>query len=125
MLNVDRLGDLETALNADAPFQASFTNTGSRGMTTFLTLMLLLLIGAGNIVAVTTTSRETWAFARDVSNKSYGLRRKRRSMKLIYTAGWSAVLALSGQGECSTLTFSMIEKQLLTWCRSAADTTHH
>ena len=66
-MNAERpaTGDLNTALGADAPFQASFANTGSQGLATFLTLILLLLIGLGNIVAVTTTSRETWAFARD------------------------------------------------------------
>ena len=59
------MGDLDTALDADSPFETAFANTGSQGMNLFLILVLGLLIGAGNITAVTTTSRETWAFARD------------------------------------------------------------
>ena len=59
------MGDLDTALDADSPFETAFANTGSPGMNLFLILVLALLIGAGNIAAVTTTSRETWAFARD------------------------------------------------------------
>ena len=59
------MGDLTTALNADSPFQTAFANTGSDGMNLFLILVLGFLIGVGNVTAVTTTSRETWAFARD------------------------------------------------------------
>lgn len=59
------MGDLETALNADSPFETAFANTGSQGMNIFLIVIIGLLIAAGNITAVTTTSRETWAFARD------------------------------------------------------------
>lgn len=59
------IGDLPTALNADSPFETAFYNTGSTGMNLALILILGLLIAAGNISAVTTTSRETWAFARD------------------------------------------------------------
>jgi choline transport protein len=59
------VGSLDDAINASAPFQNAFTNTGSEGVNIFLTLVLFLLILSGNITAVTTTSRETWAFARD------------------------------------------------------------
>jgi len=59
------VGNLDDAINAASPFQNAFTNTGSQGLNTFLTLFLFLLILSGNITAVTTVSRETWAFARD------------------------------------------------------------
>jgi choline transport protein len=59
------VGNLDDAINAASPFQNAFTNTGSQGLNTFLTLVLFLLILSGNITAVTTVSRETWAFARD------------------------------------------------------------
>jgi hypothetical protein len=59
------VGNLDDAINASSPFQNAFTNTGSQGLNTFLTLVLFLLILSGNITAVTTVSRETWAFARD------------------------------------------------------------
>src|SRR5271156_3925421 len=59
------VGNLDDAINAASPFQNAFTNTGSQGLNIFLTLFLFLLILSGNITAVTTTSRETWAFARD------------------------------------------------------------
>jgi amino acid transporter len=59
------VGSLDDAINAASPFQNSFTNTGSQGLNVFLTLILFLLILSGNITAVTTVSRETWAFARD------------------------------------------------------------
>lgn len=59
------VGSLDDAINADAPFQNAFANTGSKAINTVLTLILVLLIGSGNITAVTTASRETWALARD------------------------------------------------------------
>ena len=59
------IGSLDTALKADSPFETAFANTGSSGMNLFLIFVLAFLIGAGNIAGVTTTSRETWAFARD------------------------------------------------------------
>jgi amino acid transporter len=59
------VGNLDDAVNAASPFQNAFTNIGNQGLNTFLTLILFLLILAGNITAVTTTSREAWAFARD------------------------------------------------------------
>lgn len=59
------VGNLDDAINAASPFQNAFTATSSQGLNVFMTLILALLILSGNIVAVTTTSRETWAFARD------------------------------------------------------------
>ncbi len=59
------VGNLDDAINAASPFQNAFTNTGSQGLNIFMTLILFLLILSGNITAVTTVSRETWAFARD------------------------------------------------------------
>lgn len=59
------VGNLDDAINAASPFQNAFTATGVPGLDVFLTLILALLILSGNITAVTTTSRETWAFARD------------------------------------------------------------
>jgi choline transport protein len=59
------VGTLDDAINAASPFQNAFTNTGSQGLNVFMTLILFLLILSGNITAVTTVSRETWAFARD------------------------------------------------------------
>lgn len=59
------VGNLDDAINASSPFQNAFTATGSQGLNTFMTLVLFLLILSGNITAVTTVSRETWAFARD------------------------------------------------------------
>ena len=59
------VGSLEDAINSSSPFQNSFTNTGSTGVSVALTLILALLIGASNITSLATTSREVWAFARD------------------------------------------------------------
>jgi len=59
------VGNLDDAINAASPFQNAFTATGSQGLNIFMTLILFLLILSGNITAVTTVSRETWAFARD------------------------------------------------------------
>ncbi|KAH6668007.1 amino acid transporter-like protein [Halenospora varia] len=59
------IGDLDTAINADAPYLILFENTDSKGLTFFLLALLLVLVFAGNITALATTSRELFAFARD------------------------------------------------------------
>ncbi|KAL0258810.1 hypothetical protein SLS55_006314 [Diplodia seriata] len=59
------IGPLEATLEADAPYLNLFVNTGSTGVALFLTIILLLLIFAGNITTLATVSRELWAFSRD------------------------------------------------------------
>lgn len=59
------IGSLEATLEADAPYLNLFVNTGSTGVALFLTIVLLLLIFAGNITTLATVSRELWAFSRD------------------------------------------------------------
>lgn len=59
------IGSLEATLEADAPYLYLFNNTGSTGVALFLTIVLLLLIFAGNITTLATVSRELWAFSRD------------------------------------------------------------
>ncbi|KAH8665012.1 amino acid transporter-like protein [Tricladium varicosporioides] len=59
------IGNLDIAINADAPYLILFENTGSKGLTLFLLTLLLVLVFAGNVTALATTSRELFAFARD------------------------------------------------------------
>jgi amino acid transporter len=59
------IGDLDAAINTDAPYLILFQNTGSTGMALFLLVILLVLVFMGNITALATTSRELWAFSRD------------------------------------------------------------
>lgn len=59
------IGDLDTAIESDAPFLVLFTNTGSTAVALLLSVILFVLVFAGNITALATTSRELWAFSRD------------------------------------------------------------
>lgn len=59
------IGDLNDAIDSPAPYLNLFNNTGSLGMATTLTVILFLLVFSGNVTALATTSRETWAFSRD------------------------------------------------------------
>ncbi|CAN8105310.1 unnamed protein product [Discula destructiva] len=59
------LGPLESILDADLPYLNLFSNTGSTSAALFLAIVLILLVYAGNITALATTSREVWAFSRD------------------------------------------------------------
>jgi len=59
------IGDLDAAINTDAPYLILFKNTGSNGIALFLLVMILVLVFMGNITALATTSRELWAFSRD------------------------------------------------------------
>jgi choline transport protein len=59
------IGDLDNAIDSDAPFLVLFTNTGSTPVALLLSVVLFLLIFAGNITTLAATSRELWAFSRD------------------------------------------------------------
>ena len=59
------IGDLNTEINSPAPYLDLFNNTGSIGVALLLSIILFLLIISGNVTALATTSRETWAFSRD------------------------------------------------------------
>lgn len=59
------IGDLDDAISSPTPYLALFNNTGSRGVTMALTVILFLLVFSGNVTALATTSREAWAFSRD------------------------------------------------------------
>ncbi|KAK7045423.1 polyamine transporter tpo5 [Paramarasmius palmivorus] len=59
------IGSLEGALEADAPYLPLFVNTGSESVALFLSILLFILIFAGNITSFATVSRELWAFSRD------------------------------------------------------------
>lgn len=59
------IGDLDDAIESDAPYLILFTNTGSTPVALLLSIVLFLLVFVGNINALATTSRELWAFARD------------------------------------------------------------
>lgn len=58
------IGPLDS-LDPDVPYLNLFSNTGNNSAALFLGIILLVLIYAGNITALATTSREVWAFARD------------------------------------------------------------
>lgn len=59
------IGPVDTILEADLPYLNLFSATGSVGVALFLAIVLFVLIYAGNVTALATTSREVWAFARD------------------------------------------------------------
>ena len=59
------IGDLNTVVNAPAPYLLLLQNTGSTAAAMFLSILLFVLIFSGNITALATTSREVWAFSRD------------------------------------------------------------
>jgi choline transport protein len=59
------IGDLDDAIDSDAPYLILFTNTGSTPVALLLSVVLFILIFAGNISALATVSRELWAFSRD------------------------------------------------------------
>jgi choline transport protein len=58
------IGDLNDALNATEPFVQAFLGCGPAAATG-LTLILLVLMIAGNNTSTTTQSRQLWAFSRD------------------------------------------------------------
>jgi amino acid transporter len=59
------IGPLEEVLVADVPYALLFNNTGSRPLSLFLNVLLLILIYMGNITSLATSAREMWAFSRD------------------------------------------------------------
>ena len=59
------IGDLDDVLSSAVAYEALFSNTSSPGMALFLTIILLVLVFAGNITTLATVSRELWAFSRD------------------------------------------------------------
>ncbi|KAM0699617.1 hypothetical protein Q7P36_000620 [Cladosporium allicinum] len=59
------IGPLDGVLEADVPYAVLFNNTGSRPLSLFLNVVLLILIYAGNITSLATSAREMWAFSRD------------------------------------------------------------
>lgn len=59
------IGTLDDAINAEAPYLQLFLNTGSTAAATALTIIVFLLIFAGNITVLATASREVFAFSRD------------------------------------------------------------
>jgi choline transport protein len=106
------IGDLEAALEADAPYLNLFVNTGSTGVALMLTIILFFLIFSGNITALATTSRELWAFSRDkgfpfsrwISHMNHKYNIPFNSVYL--TSFWAGVLCLINLG--STLAFNII-----------------
>ena len=59
------IGDLSGAIASSTPYLVLFNNTGSVGVALMLSILIFLLIFSGNVTALATTSRETWAFSRD------------------------------------------------------------
>ena len=59
------IGDLDNALNSNAPYLVLFDNTSKSGVAILLNVVVFLLVFSGNITALATCSREVWAFARD------------------------------------------------------------
>jgi choline transport protein len=59
------IGPLDDAIASTAPYLNLFANTGSTGVAVLLSIIIFLLIFAGNITALATCSREVWAFSRD------------------------------------------------------------
>lgn len=106
------MGSLEDALAAEVPYLQLFRNTGSTSMALALTIILLILISAGNITTLATTSREVFAFSRDRGFPfSAWLSRIDGShlipFNAVYaTAFWSGVLCLINLG--STFAFETI-----------------
>lgn len=58
------MGDLADAIDLGSPFISAFTQIGTAGATA-LTVILFILLVAGNNTCTTTESRQMWAFARD------------------------------------------------------------
>ena len=110
--NTPQIGTLDQALAAEVPYLQLFLNSGSQGLTFFLTILLLILIFSGNITALATTSREVFAFARDMgfpfSSWLSKIERKRHiPFNAVYaTAFFSGVLCLINLG--STFAFNII-----------------
>jgi len=59
------ISDLDSTIHSPAPFVTVFSATGYPTLALILTLILCVLNLGGNITALTATSREMWAFARD------------------------------------------------------------
>ncbi|KAH9907150.1 amino acid/polyamine transporter I [Xylariomycetidae sp. FL2044] len=59
------IGPLEPVIDSYWPFITLFDRTDSTGLNLFFNILLWILIYLGNITALATTARETWAFARD------------------------------------------------------------
>lgn len=57
--------EIVTQLKSEVPYLLLFNATGSTRVSLVLNAILLILIYAGNITALATCARETWAFARD------------------------------------------------------------
>ena len=58
------MGPLDVAIETGSPFVSAFTQIGTAGATG-LTIILFVLLIAGNNTCTTTESRQMWAFARD------------------------------------------------------------
>ncbi|KAI3604227.1 amino acid transporter [Moniliophthora roreri] len=105
-------GSLEATLEADAPYLNLFINTGSRGVALFLTIVLLVLVFAGNITTLATVSRELWAFSRDRGFPfSRWISRMNRTYNIPFNSVYlssvgAAILCLINLG--STLAFNII-----------------
>lgn len=106
------IGSLEDTLDADAPYLNLFNNTGSTPVALMLTIVILLLIFAGNITALATVSREVWAFSRDKGFPCSGwISKMNRKYDIPFNAVYissvgTAILCLINLG--STLAFNII-----------------
>ncbi|KAK7045415.1 polyamine transporter tpo5 [Paramarasmius palmivorus] len=106
------IGSLEDTLEADAPYLNLFINTGSQGVALFLTIILFILIFAGNITTLATVSRELWAFSRDKGFPfSRWISRMNREYDIPFNSVYissvgAAILCLINLG--STLAFNII-----------------
>ncbi|KAL3419347.1 amino acid permease [Phlyctema vagabunda] len=106
------IGPLDAALESDAPYLILFNNTGSTAVALTLMIILLILVFAGNITALATTSRELWAFSRDrgfpCSNWISKINRKNNvpDNSVYLTAVTSGILCLINLG--STFAFNII-----------------
>ncbi|TKA79962.1 hypothetical protein B0A49_02180 [Cryomyces minteri] len=107
------IGDLTSALDSPEPFVATFLNgRGSSGGATGPTIILFILLIAGNNTCTTTESRQMWAFARDKGLPFPGWLSKthpRWNVPLnciTVTIGINIVLCLINLG--STLAFNII-----------------
>lgn len=59
------IGPLDDVLATYTPYLLLFNNTGSKALSLFLNILLLLLVYAGNITSLATCAREMFAFSRD------------------------------------------------------------
>ncbi|KAI1083703.1 amino acid/polyamine transporter I [Whalleya microplaca] len=106
------IGSLEDAIAAEVPYLQLFLNTGSTHVALALTIILLVLVMAGNITTLATTSREVFAFSRDrgfpFSAWLSRIETKRHvPFNAVYaTAFWSGMLCLINLG--STFAFETI-----------------